>query len=127
MLYLIGLGLRVEHLTLEALATIKECKALFVETYTSAYSQGTIEDLEKTIDKEILKLGRKAVEEGFDEILSAAKGTDIALLVFGNPLTATTHVQILLDAKEKGIECKVIPGISIVNYLPFTGLDAYRF
>ena len=45
----------------------------------------------------------------------------------GNPLIATTHLQLLLDAKEAGVKFRVIQGISVQNYLAETGLDAYKF
>jgi len=127
MLYLIGLGLKTSHLTLEALETIKKCDQVFLETYTSQYAQGFARDLKELIGRDFLELGRKGVEENFESALLSASSNNIALLVFGNPLTATTHIQLLLDAKEKGIKTKVIPGISITNFVAESGLDEYKF
>lgn len=67
------------------------------------------------------------MEEGFSLLQKEAREKNIALLVFGNALTATTHVQLLLDAKQHGVQCKIIQGISVQNCLPETGLDAYKF
>jgi len=127
MLYLIGIGLKPEHLTLEAIETVKKCGSVFVETYTSQYAKGTLEELLKITGKSFKTLGRKEVEEQFDSALLSAKSNDIALLIFGNALTATTHLQILLDAKEKEIRTKIIPGISITNMIAESGLDEYKF
>lgn len=127
MLYLIGIGLKPSHLTLNALETIKQCDQVFLETYTSQYSEGIAKELNQIIGKNIKELNRKEVEEGFESALLSANKNNIGLLVFGNPLTATTHIQLLLDAKEKGIKFKIIPGISITNMIAESGLDEYKF
>lgn len=129
MFYLIGIGLKPLHLTLEAKEAIGKCGRVFLDTYTSKYSEGSLKELRGLVGKEIIELDRKAVEEGFHLLLREAKKSseNIALLVFGNPLSATTHVQLLLDAKRLAVQAKVIAGISIYNFLGATGLDQYRF
>ncbi|MEK6973329.1 MAG: diphthine synthase [archaeon] len=127
MLYLIGIGLKPEHLTLEALNAIKKCKKIYLEAYTSKYAEGSVKELEKIIGAKLVELGRKAVEEGFESALTEAKKEDIALLIYGNVFSATTHVQLLLDAKEKNIIVETIPGISIFSFLGKTGLSEYKF
>lgn len=127
MLYLVGIGLNSRQLTLEALEAIGHCSQLFIENYTSLYSQGTILELERVIGQKIVSLDRKSVEEKFDTLFKTAQKHNIGLLIFGNPLFATTHVQLLLDAKGHKMETRVIAGISIQNYLGSTGLDAYKF
>lgn len=126
MLYIIGLGLNPRQLTLEALDAIKNCVAVFLESYTSRYSEGTASDLLEITGKKIISLPREMVENP-TQLLAQATRENIALLVYGNPLTATTHIQLLLDAKKEGIKTTVIPGVSITNYLGKTGLDSYRF
>ncbi len=127
MLYLIGLGLNPQQLTLEALHAIQICREVFVENYTSKYSQGEIAALEKMIAKKITPLNRMGVEDESDILLARAQNGAIGLLVFGNPLTATTHVSLLEACVEKKINYRVIPGISIFNYRGICGLDEYRF
>ncbi|MGI6589722.1 MAG: diphthine synthase [Candidatus Iainarchaeum sp.] len=127
MLYLIGLGLKVNHLTLEAIETIKKCDNVFVEVYTSQYAEGVIRELKELTGKNILELNRVEIEQKFESALLSAGKNNIGLLIFGNPLTATTHIQLLLDAKEKGIKFKIIPGISITNMVAESGLDEYKF
>ena len=127
MLYLIGLGLKLSHLTQEAIDTIKLCDSVFVEVYTSQYAQGIINELKEKVGKNIMELNRKEIEENFESALLSATKNNVGVLVFGNPLTATTHIQLLLDAKEKGIKYKIIPGISITNMVAESGLDEYKF
>ena len=127
MLYLIGIGLQPKHLTQEALEALKSCERVYLENYTSAYSEGSFEGLEDLIGKAVTRLERRQVEEEFLAILEEAKTKNIALAVVGNPMNATTHVQVLLDAKELGVKTAIIPGISIFEYVSFTGLERYKF
>ncbi len=126
MFFLIGIGLKKNNLTLEAQKKIKKCKKVFLESYTSIYSEGKISELEKETGKKIIFLERKQVEEK-TEIFSSAKKEDIALLVYGNPLSATTHLSLISELKEKKIPFKIIPGISVFNFISFTGLQEYKF
>ncbi|MBI5554032.1 MAG: diphthine synthase [Candidatus Diapherotrites archaeon] len=127
MLYLIGIGLNPKHLTQEALECIRSADPVFLETYTSAYAQGSLKELRELTGKEIFPIQRVHVEEQLDSILASAQSNSVALLVFGNVFSATTHVQILLEAREKGVKVRFIPGISVFSFLGASGLDEYRF
>ncbi|MDD3083460.1 MAG: diphthine synthase [Candidatus ainarchaeum sp.] len=127
MFYLIGIGLKPKQLTLEALEILKNCDQIFLEKYTSEYSEGLIKELIEIIGKKFKLLGREEIETNFDSALLSAKKNNIALMIFGNALTATTHIQLLIDAKEKGIKYKIIPGISITNTISESCLDEYKF
>lgn len=127
MLYLVGIGLNPKQITLEAIETLKASQSIYLENYTSRFAQGSVAELEKTIGKTIEPLSRKQVEEGFQSILEKSKKETVSLLVFGNPLIATTHIQIALDCQEQKIPFKVIPGISVLDLLGKTGLDPYKF
>jgi diphthine synthase len=129
MFYLIGIGLKPGHLTLEARQAIAGCAKVFLDAYTSRYSEGTVGELGRLVGKEMIRLDRKGVEEGFSLILreAAKTGESIALLVFGNPLNATTHIQLLLDAKKLGVKAGVVPGLSVFDFLGKSGLDTYKF
>jgi len=125
MFYLIGLGLKPKHLTLEAIEALNKCEKVYLEFYTSKLAEEN--ELKKIIRKKIELLERKQVEEEFNEILNEAKKKNIALLVIGNPLIATTHMQLLLEAKKLKLKFKVIPGISIKDFIGLSGLSDYKF
>lgn len=127
MLYIIGIGLKPEHITQEAISAIKKCEIVFLETYTSTYSTGTVKDLQSLIGKKVFQLDREYVEQKSHEMLATARNNNVAFLVYGNALSATTHIQLLLDAKKAGVKCSVLAGISVFDFLTFTGLDQYRF
>jgi len=126
MLTLIGLGLWNEkNLTLEGLKEAKECDVVYIEEYTSKLFGTTKEKLEKMVGKKIQIVPREAVEKG--EILNYAVSNDVALLVGGDPMCATTHSDLILQAKEKKIKTKIIHNTSIYSAIAETGLQIYKF
>jgi diphthine synthase len=122
MFYIIGIGLSVNQITKEALDIISKSKDVYIDNYTNILSEGEVSELEKIINKKIVSLERKNLETEQNFLKD-----DSALLVIGNPFSATTHYTLIKDAKHKGIHTKIIPGISIFNYKGYTGLYEYKF
>lgn len=127
MLYLIGTGLKPNHLTLEAQTAVKDCSQVYLEYYTSRLAEENKSELEKKLGKKIELLNRSQTENGLTKLVSDAKQKNIAVLVIGNPLIATTHIEFLLEAQKQSVALAVVPGISILDLIPQTGLDAYKF
>ncbi len=127
MFYLIGIGLKPEHITLEAISAIKTCDEVYLEKYTSQYVEGENSKLEEITGKKVVLINREEVEVNFENKIKKSKEKNIALLIFGNALTATTHIQLLIDSKKSEIDYKVIPGISVTNTIAESGLDEYKF
>lgn len=50
---------------------------------------------------------RELCEGAIDDILMEAKNKDVALLVVGDPLGATTHTDMLLRAKQFSVQTQV--------------------
>jgi diphthine synthase len=127
MLTLIGLGLNDEKdLTLKGVDAAKNADKVFVEFYTSFWN-GKKENLEKIIGKKIYELQRTDLEEDSKKILQEAKNSDIAILVQGDPLVATTHETLIIEAKKLGIKTKIIHNASIFSTISETGLHIYKF
>jgi diphthine synthase len=123
MLYLVGLGLWDEKdLSLRALEILKNCDEIFLESYTSIW-QGNLKNL--GIDAK--EVERKEVEEEIEKILDIAKEKNVAILVPGDPLIATTHSPILIEAKKKGIKIEVVHNASILTAISEIGLQLYKF
>ena len=59
--------------------------------------------------------------------LSLAKTQDMALLVVGDPLSATTHTDLLLRCQQHAIPYQVIHNTSIMTAIGMTGLSLYQF
>ena len=124
MLYIIGLGLNEKSISLEGIEAIKKCKKIYLETYTVDFPY-KIKDLKKTINKKISGIERSEVES--DKLITEAKKENIALLVYGSPLFATTHISLILDAKKQKIKTKIIYSASIFDAIAETGLQLYKF
>ena len=125
-LYLIGLGLWDEKdISVKGLETARLCDVLYMEEYTSRLGVEKTK-IETLIGKKIEFLSREQVEQS-DTIIKDAKEKDIGFLVGGDPLTATTHTDFLLQAKKKGIDTKVIHSSSIFTAIAESGLFMYKF
>jgi len=123
MLYLIGLGLWDEKdLSLKALQILKKCEEIFVESYTSLW-YGNLESL----GIKAKKIGRGELEEGVGKILDLAREKEVAILVPGDPLVATTHSSILTEAVKKGVKVEIVHNASIVSAVAEIGLHIYKF
>jgi diphthine synthase len=128
MLVFIGLGLREDGIPLRGLREAREADTVFAEFYTSLVPGLNIERLEREIGKPITILNREMVEGHPEEFLKAARRGKVALLVPGDPMVATTHVDLRLRAAKAGIETKVIHSASIASAAPgLAGLQSYRF
>jgi len=124
-LLLIGTGIAFD-LTLSAIEELKNCDDVYIEGYTNLIEDDKIKQLERLIKKKITLLERKDVESKL--LIEKAKNAKVALLASGDPLTATTHVTLLLDAKKTGVEIRVIHNSSIYTVAAGkAGLQIYRF
>lgn len=124
MLYLIGLGLDLQGISQKGLNIVKRCKRVYLEDYTVdfPYSIGELKDF---LDKKIMPAEREFVESL--GIVDEARKMDVALLVYGNPLIATTHVSLMQEAIRLDIKCKIIHNASILDAVAETGLQIYKF
>ena len=124
---LIGIGPgKVESMTLEAVELAKKADIRLYEAYTALWPEDELSKLEGLIGP-IERIMRPAVER--PEILfEQAKSQSIAILVVGDPMQATTHIDFQLRAQQAGIPVQVVPGISITTLVPgSTGLSDYKF
>src|SRR5438128_469539 len=127
-LVFIGLGLDDERgITLRGLDEARAADMVFAEFYTSALQGASIEAVGKLIDRQIRRLSRKEVEDGQVLLAAAAKGT-VAFLVPGDPMSATTHVDLRLRAEAAKIRTRIVHGVSILTAAAgVLGLQAYKF
>lgn len=151
MLYVIGLGLGdAKDITVKGLEIVKRCDLVFLESYTSILTCGKDEMVnknnnkfymltkllmelkfvilkEKFYEKEIIVADRDFVEQEADVMLNNAESKEVAFLVVGDPFSATTHTDLILRAKERGIKFQIIHNASIMNAVGSCGLQLYHF
>ncbi len=124
MLYIIGLGLNVDGISKFGLECARKCKRVYLENYTVDFPY-SIGELSQVIDKKIIEADREMVESL--ELVDEAKKMDVALLVYGSPLTATTHITLIQEAKNLGVKYKIIYNASVLDGVAETGLQLYKF
>ncbi len=128
MLVFIGLGLSKEGMSLAGLHEAQKADMVYVELYTSVIPDLDIREIGQKIGKPINIVPREKVELHPDAILESAKKGRVAFLVPGDPMVATTHVDLRLRAAKAGIPTKVVPAASIASAAAgLAGLQSYKF
>jgi len=126
----VGLGLNDEaDISLKGLEKAKDADVVFAELYTSLMSEFNLKKLEELIGKRIHTVSRRDLEEeeGKKIIEEAEKGR-VVLLVPGDPLIATTHIDFRIRVHKNGIKTTVVHGASIVSaVIGLSGLQNYKF
>jgi len=127
-LVFIGLGLYDESdISLKGLKELKECDEVFAEFYTAKLGQFDKKSFETLIGKKIEVLSREDTEKG-DKIITTATQRSVVFLTCGDPMIATTHVDLRLRAISQGIPTKIIHSSSIATAAPgLLGLQNYKF
>ena len=124
-LILVGAGIAFDF-TAAGIAALRACDEAYLESYTNPVEKGNISELEKQIKKKIKRLSRSDVEGPF--LVEKARSSEVCLISSGDPLTATTHISLVLEAKQKGIPVRIIHNSSIYSAAPArAGLQIYRF
>jgi len=128
MLVFIGLGLGNDGLSLKGLRLAQEADAVYAELYTNIMPGFDIKQLEQKLDKSIKVLSREIVEGNPAEILDSAKTKNVAILIPGDPMIATTHVDLRLRAAKAGIATNIVHAASINSAAAgLSGLQSYKF
>ncbi len=127
MLWLVGLGIYgYKGLNTKALEVLNCVDTIYIERYTSPMPDPDINALKNSLKKEIKIVQRWFVEDG-REILESAKSNDVALVVYGDPLIATTHLELRIRAEKAGIKSRVIHApSSITSIVGECGLHMYK-
>jgi diphthine synthase len=127
MLYLVGIGISKDDISLGAIEACKECD-IYMDKFTSRINPETLNYIEELTGKVPLQLPREELEDNVKTLAGLGSIKDIAILVGGDPLIATTHKIIYAEAKKQGVETKIIHSNSIVTTaIGESGLDFYRF
>jgi len=129
-LVFVGLGLFDElDISLRGLEEVKSADFVFAEFYTSLMAGFSIENFEGVAEKRVTVVSRRVLEEENGEpIIQKAAEAKVAFLVPGDPLIATTHIDLRLRAEARGIKTRIVHGASIISAtIGLSGLQNYRF
>ena len=129
MLTFIGLGLYdADSITCEGRRRLQTADRVFAEFYTSTLLGASVDDLEAAHDTTIEVRDRAGVEQDPEDILSAAETEDVVFLTAGDTMISTTHSDLRIRAENRGIETRVIHGVTAETAASgLTGLQNYRF
>jgi diphthine synthase len=126
----IGLGLHDEKgISLRGLEEAKAADNVFIELYTSFMPNFSTKLFERISGQKVFTVSRKELEEENGEaIIKAAKSGKVVLLVPGDPLIATTHIALRVQAEKLGIITRIVHGASILSaVMGLSGLHNYKF
>ncbi len=126
-LMLIGMGPgKISSMTIEAKQAAIAADYRRYEAYTALWPDEELVSLESEIGK--IEMVMRPEVENPTALLELSKSSLVALLVVGDPLQATTHVDLQLQAMEAGVNCLVFHGISITTLVTgAVGLSNYKF
>ncbi|MFC1741370.1 diphthine synthase [Nanoarchaeota archaeon] len=126
-LYMIGIGLNDEKdVTVKGLEIIKRSAKVWLEGYTSILQCG-VDRLEEFYGREVVVADRDRVEKKADDILADAESSDVAFLVVGDAMSATTHTDLVLRAFKKGISVEIVHNASVLTAVGVVGLELYKY
>ena len=126
-LWLIGIGPGdLEHMTERARSVARGCKKRYLEGYTAVLPTDQEALLESVVGP-WERLMRPSVESP-EALLDESRNDSVALLVVGDPMQATTHIDLEARCMEEGIGYEVIPGMSATSLaVSLSGLQSYKF
>lgn len=126
----VGLGLNDEKgISVQGLEEIQSAENVFIELYTNLMPNFSLDNLKRMSRKQPYVLSRHELEEENGEIvLKAAEKGKTVFLVPGDPLIATTHITLRLEAKKRKLKTRIIHGTSVISaIMGFSGLHNYKF
>ena len=131
MLWLIGLGIEgLGGMNMKGREILKTCNLVYIERFTGYLSEVELNELRlycEHDDNDVNVVGRLFVEDG-REILEKAVNNEVALIVYGEALIATTYMELFIRATKRGIKVEVIHSASgITSLIGESGLQIYKF
>jgi len=126
-LWLIGIGPGdLGHMTERARSVARGCKKRYLEGYTAVLPTEQEALLESVVGP-WERMMRPSVESP-EALLDESRNDSVALLVVGDPMQATTHIDLEARCMEEGIGFEIIPGMSATSLaVSLSGLQSYKF
>lgn len=116
-----------DGLTPASIRAVVLAGAVFADDYTALFPKDTLEFLQRTRSAPILRLGRERLESGKEILEAAAARGGAVLLVPGDPMAATTHVALRIEAVRRAIPVRVLFAPSITHTaFSEAGLQHYK-
>ena len=115
-----------KDITVRGLEAVRACDEVWLESYTSILGVD-VAALEAFYGRAVRVATRDTVESECDQIVGSCATKDVALLVVGDSLCATTHTDVALRAKAAGARVEVILNASVMGAVGKCGLQLYAY
>ena len=127
MLWFIGLGISgFKSIPVEAMNILSNADIVYLEQFTSPIGKSDLNKI-KNVTKGEFKLAKRWLVEDGKEILENAKKKKVALLAYGDPYIATTHIELRTRAIEERIKTYSIhASSSLTSMIGECGLHFYK-
>ncbi|MFB5620890.1 MAG: diphthine synthase, partial [Nitrosopumilus sp.] len=127
MLWFVGLGISgFKSIPSEALDVLSKADIVYLEQFTSPIGKSDLTKI-KNATKGEFKLAKRWLVEDGNEILKSAKKKKVALLAYGDPYIATTHIELRTRAIEEKIKTQSIhASSSLTSMIGECGLHFYK-
>jgi diphthine synthase len=127
MLWFIGLGISgFKSIPVEAIDVLSNADIVYLEQFTSPIGKSDLSKI-KNATKGEFKLAKRWLVEDGKEILKNAKKKKVALLAYGDPYIATTHIELRTRAIEEKIKTYSIhASSSLTSMIGECGLHFYK-
>jgi len=127
MLWFIGLGISgFKSIPSEALDILSKADIVYLEQFTSPIGKSDLTKI-KNATKGEFKLAKRWLVEDGSEILRNSKKKKVALLAYGDPYIATTHIELRARAIEEKIKTYSIhASSSLTSMIGECGLHFYK-
>jgi len=127
MLWFIGLGISgFKSIPNEALDVLSKADIVYLEQFTSPIGKSDLTKIKNATKGEFKPAKRWLVEDG-KEILENAKKKKVALLSYGDPYIATTHIELRTRAIEEKIKTfSIHAASSLTSMIGECGLHFYK-
>jgi len=128
-LSLVGLGIVDERsIPLRGLELVRKADRVYCEFFTSILKEGSVDRLRELAGRRIEFIDRRELEEAEVIMKALAKVDHVCLLTAGDPLTATTHQELRMDAVRSGCMVEIVHSGSIFTAAAGAcGLQHYKF
>ncbi len=131
MIRIVGIGLSITSITIDALLALLSCDEIYLDTYTSTWFPDVevLASILRSLGKRVELCSRNMLEgSGVKHLVARARERDVCIAVPGDPMFATTHSAIASDAWRLGVEVEVVTSVSIMNAVyDHSCLQPYRF
>ena len=127
MLWFIGIGISgAKSMPLEAQEVLSKADIVYLEQFTSPIGKSDLAKIKKMTSGQFIATKRWQVEDG-NEILKNAKRKKVALISYGDPYIATTHIELRTRAIEEKIKTHSIhASSSLTSMIGECGLHFYK-